>query len=324
LRRVFLAAIFTLAAVWGILSAAIGVYQITNSVFLGIGVVAITALLALVASAVSIFAYLNNIRSGYPIFRTPSFITIRKTKIYIGPDFAADIDTTRDIIFLSDPDPSELIDMADTLKGFQYPPDQHLAKDSTVVDHISVKQNVLVLRWSPKRPIIPLVPYRHRRRMGSPSPYGPDFFYHSTYFDRDVGLATYEVNAPRPLEEVFAFVMPRLRRQVSERAIYRSGMRSKRKRCQQPVLSADRQTVTWTLKHPDRGRIYVVFGLYEGERSTFMAKVKAQAFPQRISAMMRHFFTGIVTSLQLSQTTTAMKLTEGDPIQPSGSVRSPS
>lgn len=276
-----------LAAMCGVFGFALGVFQTTQSVELTAAVLLGTAAALLIVFLRPALRLIHNLRSGYGIYRTSSFISLRKSRITIDVNFEVRIERWRDFVFLERPSQDELVDMFDTLPGHKFSASDYQSLDSTVSRFTQIKPHIMAVRWSPKRPIRPLVPYRHHTINRSPSLYGPDYLYHAIYFDRATGHSDLRIDTPQPIEEVLAFRMPRFRRHVSERILVEKGLRAKRRTCPQPSLSANKRRITWNLYQPKVGRIYVILAIYQGERESLIAAARSQSWSAWIGVAWR-------------------------------------
>ncbi|HEU0099962.1 MAG TPA: hypothetical protein VFQ67_14460 [Allosphingosinicella sp.] len=278
-----------LAALCGVLGFGIGVFQISGSVALTAAVLVGTAAVLLLAFLGTALRLIHNLRSGYSIYQTRSFIALRKTRIKVDNNFEVQIERWRDFVFLEPPKSDELVDMFDTLAGHTFSSADYKSFDSTIAAFTKIKPHIMAVQWSPNKSIIPLIPYRHHTINRSPSLYGPDFLYHAIYFDRATGHSDLKVETPQPIEEVLAFLMPRFRRNVSERVLVTKGLLTRRRNCPQPSLSANRKRISWNLYQPKVGRIYVLLAIYEGERESLLATARSQSLVARIGTKWSRF-----------------------------------
>lgn len=287
MHKLFNGYLIVLATVWTIISSALAIQQVTQSWKYAALAFATTIMIALIATSASIFRYINNIRSGYGIFQTRSIITIRKSIIDIDKNFVPKIDIRRDIIFFSEPKPEELIDLIDTLDGNEIDIGTYSSPDSKIAQIVKVKKNRVAIQWRPKNRIVPLIPYRHKTLNSSPSLYGPDYLYHSIYVDREIGRINLEIIAPRRFEKVYAFAMPKFRRQVSENLIVKA-MNYKRAGCIQPVLGSSERSMLWDCERPKLGRVYVIVGIYENEMHNMLERIRSGGLLRRAMSVVRN------------------------------------
>lgn len=232
--------------------------------------------IAFIASIVSFYyarefmASLFNWRLGYNRFPTPGFIGRRSLHMDIGKDFTTRISRTSQLVFLKPPRATDLIDVMDSLPGHQVEERHYRSNDGEVRD-IKHKDGAIRVYWGPRDgEIQPLVPYEHHMSYVSPSPYGDDAFYHSNYFDRDVGIATFTASTPVPVVEAVAFTLPFWQSAVTDERLLQHYKLRPRRGCPQPVILAGGRTVEWTLPRPKKGRVYVLFCVYEGMTDPYL------------------------------------------------------
>lgn len=274
----------SIRTIWGIVATAIlniaglillptVIYNTTGSVFLTI--LTVVAVLFVLAIA-TFFFYIPSLgvfRSGYRRYPTEGIITERFSHIGVDEHFVATIDRQKDMLFFSEPKPDDFIDLIDTLPGHEVAKSTYQSSDSAMAGFAYTTPHQLVIYWKPKRSIKPLIVYRHQHRHQSPSPYGPDGFYHSIIFDRETGRSEVTIDLPKPVEELLAFVMPRHLDQVSEAVLYKYGLTGGKKDCMQPTVDASGTKISWVVERPTMGRRYVIFALYQGEKAGFIKRM---------------------------------------------------
>jgi len=223
------------------------------------------------------FPSIGHWRAGYRRFSTQPIVTKRLSTITIGDNFKATIDRRNELVFFDPPAKDDLVDMIDTLPGEHIDERLYSSSDSTIEDVRHTNPHNLVVYWKPIGGIKPYVPYTHQNTHVSPSLYGDDYFYHSIYIDRRLGISDVEVLTKHRVEYVIAFVMPFGASQITERLLYKYGYSGRRRGCEQPTIDLDGFRVAWHIENPTLGRVYVLLGFFENQ-STKWAQLTRKKF----------------------------------------------
>lgn len=259
--------------IWGLVSMPPQIYSWTQSLPLTIAICVVLVLVFGAGALRYFFPSASHLRLGYRRIAR-SLSTERRSTIRIAEDFSAVIDKTTDMIFLDDPAWHDLVDVISSIPGHD-PDEKNWASDDADIHSASKRKGSSVLIfWKPKKGEVKrLQPYTHHVRHISPMPYGVDSFYHSTHYDRPVGLSTIDVEAAHPVEDAVAFKLPLFRTQITERLLqdyYEKNLRN----CPQPAITSDGSHVTWSLEAPEFGRVYVLYCVYKGARERVLAQAR--------------------------------------------------
>ena len=279
--------------IFGLIFLPARTYDISHSIPMTIAMIVVVLGILAIAIAYYYFPSFAVYRAGYGRYPTPAIITKRASTIRINKAFNATIVIDKELIFFDDPKQDDLVDFVDTLPGNEIAKASYRSPDSHISAFTTKSPHQLIFYWKPKSPIAPFVGYCHRNQNDSPSPYGPDGFYHSILFDRETGVSDLSLKLPVPLEDVVAFVMPRHITQVTENILYRYGIKRSHKGCAQPNIGSKKREVSWKLERPLIGRRYVIFGLYEGERASFMERMAKRNRIARLREFAGRLFTRI-------------------------------
>tara|TARA_R110000868_G_C10947820_1_gene767551 strand:- start:2713 stop:3513 length:801 start_codon:yes stop_codon:yes gene_type:complete len=247
----------------------------------------ISALFIVTTLGISAFLFLfpsvAHWKFGIGRYPTQSLISRRTSEIVIDKNYRATISRKSELTFLTAPSKEDLIDAIDLLPGEEIHQRSYTSPDSDVVDSRQKSPDTLAIYWDPKEDIQPLVPYRHEMSYISPTLYGDDAFYHSIYFDRDVGTSDLVIRSDNQVEEALAFVMPFFAARVTTSRLYRYGFSGRRRGCEQPMIEADGHTIRWHLDNPKKGKIYVLLAIYQGQRERYLRESREQLLLPRIT-----------------------------------------
>lgn len=240
------------------------VYDATQSSLLYYGTIVFVILIVLLFYSRDIMASLFNWRLRYNRFPTPGFIGRRDLRIDIDKDYVATMSRESQITFLKPPRADDMVDVMDSLPGHQVE-QRHYCSNDSAVDDIRYKDGAIKVYWRPSDgEILPLVPYDHHMSYVSPSLYGDDAFYHANYIDRDIGVATFTASTPVQVVEAVAFTLPFWQSAVNGKRLLQHYKIRPRRGCAQPVIMPGGKEVRWRLERPKKGRVYVLFCVYEG------------------------------------------------------------
>ncbi|HEX3810315.1 MAG TPA: hypothetical protein VHW02_11525 [Rhizomicrobium sp.] len=178
------------------------------------------------------------------------------------------------------------MDMIDTLPGEEINLRLYSSIDSEIGDTRHKTPSDLVVYWRPKVPIKPFQSYTHCSSHVSPSKYGTDAFYHSIYFDRDVGISELVIETSVPIGEAVAYVLPVYQSQITAKRLYQHWLSKSRRGCEQPTMLSPKH-ILWKLERPQKGRVYVLFAIYEGERDRYVSESRDLFFRYSIKAYMK-------------------------------------
>lgn len=256
--------------VCGILFLPSQVYEFTQSWPMTIAVTALALITLGISACVFLFPGLINRRFGVARYRARAIVPRRQELVEINDKFQATVTRRNEIIFLDTPSAEDRLDLIDLLPGEEMHERSYRSSDSTVGDTRRKGLNTLAIYWLPKKPITPYVPYEHEMSYVSPSLYGDDAFYNSLLVDREIGITDIEVRSERKIEEVVGFVMPVWAAAVTIKRLYNYGLSGRRRGCEQPVLLGGGHKVVWSLSRPKRGRVYVMLGIYAGQKDRYV------------------------------------------------------
>jgi len=268
--------------VFGIITVPFQIYRLTQSMIIAITGTIIIILVFGFAAFRYFFPSVGHWRAGYRRFSTQPIVTKRTSTIAIDDKFRATIDRRNELVFFDPPTKDDLVDMIDTLPGEHIDERLYSSTDSTIDDVRHTNPHNLVVYWKPKHGIKPYVPYAHQNVHVSPSLYGDDFFYHSIYIDRHVGISDLEVRTKHRVEDSIAFVMPVGASQITEKRLFKYGYSGRRRGCEQPVVDLDGFHVAWHIENPKLGRVYVLLGFFENQSTKWAELTRKQFLSYRI------------------------------------------
>jgi hypothetical protein len=276
------AAILTIS---GLIALPIQVAEWLNSSFAG-WVTGIGVGLLLISRAVRVIVPSKiQRRFGLKRYKSPPILASGVDLLQIDEDYRATIETTQTFIFTEEPSPEDLVDIIDVLPNRSVESISYSSSDSEIAAIVRKTPSTLAIRWRPRTPIVPFIPYEHRTTYDVPGMYGDDLFYQGLYIDRVTGQRYLEVVCWHRVDIVMAFVMPRIGARITEEYLARRMIGGEDRRCEQPVIESVESGATrikWTLKNPELGRTYVLFAVYQGKRGVVSAKAMRGCLLSRV------------------------------------------
>jgi hypothetical protein len=227
---------------------------------------------------------------GIKRYPTPGVITVKLQKVDIDDNYSAVVRCSSTLLFLADPQKGDLIDKIDVLPHKEIDESLYASDDSTVDDIVRADKSHVAIYWRPKEKIHALIPYQHNMSYISSDRWGDDAFYHANYIDREIGRFQAEYVTKLPIEEVFAFIMPVLAGRITASRLYRYGFSRRRRGCQQPTIDSSQHTIHWNLDRPVKGRIYVLFAIYQAKRGDTLEWFREHSITVKLANAIRGTF----------------------------------
>lgn len=199
------------------------------------------------------------IRVGFPSGLARIVAMNIQDQIELSDDGEAQITVRRELVFRSRPHESDMCD-------FFAKVDDQVALDNIwssdpIVGVRQRRHNRIAVLWTPREPIVPLVPFIHTTK--HQSFYGSSWFFHALYVDYPMGRFELEIRLSKDVGHVSAHSLPPWSGMINRHMLHQLAIGQSRRSCQQ-AWSPNPHQICWTIDEPKRWRTYVLVVILAG------------------------------------------------------------